>query len=445
MSETSKFKELKVSFNKILNTKILPLFAKIAAQRHLMAIRNGIASVMAFVLVGATALLIVNFPLSGESGGLVLKDLMPVELNNMLFYIYGYSMGLMGLYAAWGIGAELGKSYGFSPVTTGSLSTFAFLLLIVPTEGSLIPMGLLGGSSLFGSIIAALISIEIYHLCKRFNITIKMPSSVPKAISDAFAILVPVIIVAILFGVVRYIIGFDLINFMSIMLAPLTSFMTDNFFGVILVIIFVTTFWWMGIHGQAMVETFARSFWQTALDENSAAWLDGETSPPNTYPEPFLQWFVWIGGAGATLGLIICALLFSKSAHSKAISKSSAVPALFNINEPVIFGFPIMLNPILFIPFLFAPLMMAISGALLMQVFSIHFWIGVSWTLPGPLGAYFATGANYWAILVAFINIGISTLIWYPFFRVFDNQKLKEENLFNTSSKKVKTLKPQKE
>ena len=142
----------------------------------------------------------------------------------------------------------------------------------------------------------------------------------------------------------------------------------------------------------------------------------------------YLQWFSWIGGAGATLGLIIASLIFAKSKQAKAISRSSLVPGIFNINEPVIFGFPIILNGTLMIPFILAPLALVFSSILLIQIFGgIAFVALTPWTLPGPIGALFSTGLNPWAFVVVLINLVVVTLIYSPFVIKWDKKLVQDE------------------
>lgn len=430
---TSSWTKFKDKFNTVLNTKIMPAFAKFSGQRHMLAIRNGIVSTIPFIIFGAFALLILNFPLSSD-GSLFLKNLMPAELSNLLFVVYSYSFGLMALYAAFGIGSELGKSYGFSQTTSGLLGAFGFLIWVLPANlGNswtvAIPIGSLGGSALFAAMFGSVAAIEIMHFTRRFNLNIRMPDSVPTAIADSFALLVPVAIVGLLFGTFRYVVGFDLIGFLIVLLAPLQSFFGDNLGGVMLLILFVTLFWWFGIHGTAMIEAFARPLWQSEIAHNGDLFAQGVTDKSQffMYPEQFLQWFVWIGGAGATLGLVIASLAFAKSKQTRVVAGVSAVPAIFNINEPIIFGFPIMLNPILFLPFVITPIVMALVASGLQAATGTVMVIQTAWTLPFFLGAYFSSGADVWAIFISLITFAISIVMWTPFVIAYDRKLIRDE------------------
>lgn len=411
-------------------------FGRMGAQRHLLAMRNGIIATIPFVIVGATALLLISFPLGTDH---YLKEYMPAIVNNMLLYIFRWSMAIMGLMAAWGIGSELGKTYKFSQTTTGLLGVFGFLMLYIPVNGSSISVGAMGGGAIFTAIIGAMAAVEIMHFCQRFNVTIKMPAGVPDAVANSFASLVPVVFIAIIFGSLRFLVGFNVTTFLADTLEPMKNFLVGGLGGGIVIILIVTMFWWVGIHGTSMIGSVIRPIWQDALSQNTK-WHEGgqKGDMPFPVPEQFLQWFVWIGGAGATLGFIIAGLIFARSQQLKTITRVSAVPGLFNINEPVIFGTPIILNPFLLVPFILAPIAMAIVSYLLMIWFDVHMVLTTAWTLPAPVGAYFSSAADWKAIIIALISIGISIGIWTPFVIGYD-RKLKREEDANAASK-VKVL-----
>ena len=410
-----------------LDEKTAPKMAKLANQRHLSAIKNGIVSTIPFVIIGSLFLVILNFPLSTNPSDPNLGALMPPQLKEFFLAVFYLSMGTMGLYAAFGIASELGKSYNFNSLLSAMLGVFAYLLWFDFTA----PIGkTFAGATVFTSMIASIIAVEIQHFCIRFKLTIRMPSAVPKAISDSFLVISPILFTAILFGSFRYLLNFDLTNFLSIALAPMQNLLTGGIFGVILIVLFVTFFWSFGIHGTSIIGSVVRPFWQKAIDENGTFVSGGGSyaDVPHTFPEPFLQWFVWIGGAGATLGLVIATLIIGKSKQAKAISKSSLVPGIFNINEPVIFGFPIVLNGTLMIPFILAPLTLVFTSWAFINIFSIGFGAIAPWTLPGPIGALISTGMNPWAFVIVIINLIISIMIYIPFVTKWDRKLRIQEN-----------------
>ena len=409
-----------------LDEKIAPKMAGLASQKHLMAVRNGIVATIPFIIVGSLFLILLNLPLDGAADSKNLGMLMPPQLKEFFLAVFYLSMGSMGLYAAFGIAFELGKAYKFNTLLSGMLGVFAYLLWFDYGTG----VGTsFSGATVFTAMVAAIIAVEIQHLCIRFRLTIRMPKVVPKAISDSFLVITPIFFTAIIFGSFRYLLNFDLNNFLAIAMNPMQDILTGGLIGVILLVVFITFFWSFGIHGTNVIGSVVRPFWQIAIDENSAwAALGKNGDLPHAYPEQFLQWFIWIGGAGATLGLIIASLIFAKSKQAKAISRSSLVPGIFNINEPVIFGFPIILNGTLMIPFILAPLALVFSSILLIQIFGgIAFVALTPWTLPGPIGALFSTGLNPWAFVVVLINLVVVTLIYSPFVIKWDRKLVQDE------------------
>ncbi len=201
----------------------------------------------------------------------------------------------------------------------------------------------------------------------------------------------------------------------------------DTYFGVIIPVFLITFFWSFGIHGVSVVGAVARPVWEVYLANNSAAVAAGKALP-HIAPETFFQWFIWIGGAGATLGLVIAMLLTAKSKYSKAMARTTIVPSLFNINEPVIFGMPIVLNPVLIIPFIITPLVGATIAYIATAIGLVSpTYIMVPWTLPAPIGAYLSTGGDWRAVILVFVNIAISVLIYLPFFKMYDKKLVSQE------------------
>lgn len=422
-----------------INGPVLKAFGRMGAQRHLSAIRNGIVATIPFVIIGAMCLLLLNFPVGSVTNAVenstvktttivLLKEKLPADLNNFLLYVMRLSLQTIGLMSAFGIGSELGKSYKFSQTTSGLMGLFGFILLIIPTNGGTWAIATFAGGSIFTAIIGSVVAVEILHFCYRFKITIKMPAGVPDAVANSFASLFPIIFAVVILGGTRYLLGFDVTNFLSDVLQPLKNILVGSLGGAILIVLIVTLFWWVGIHGVSMVGAVIRPLWQEAIDANSDWFLEGaKGSVPYAVPEQFLQWFVWIGGSGATIGLIIAGLIFARSQQVKQITRVSAVPAIFNINEPVIFGLPIILNPILFIPFVLGPVGMTIVSYLLMKWMNVNMVMQTAWTLPGPIGAYFSAGADWKAIIISLIAMGMSVAMWTPFVIAYDRKIKKEE------------------
>ena len=351
----------------------------------------------------------------------------------------------MSLYATFGIAYSLAQYYKLDPLTNGIIGVMAFLVATAKPLHVLKPQGIveagrylnianLSASSLFAAIVTALVSVEIVHYFTKHNITIKMQAGVPPEVANSFAGLFPAAVVLILFWLVRHLLGFNIATFLSSLLMPLKGILAGNSLGGgILTILFITIFWTLGIHGTAIMDPIIRPFWEMAIAKNMTEFQAGTNVHhlSTIFTEQFLQWFVWIGGAGGTLALVIL-FLFSKSNYLKELGRLALLPGLFNINEPVMFGAPIVLNPILAIPFIIAPIVTAviayfatISGLVPMMMARLPF------SFPAPIAALMSTNWSLQALVLSLVNFMVDLVIYYPFFKVFEYQQLQRETTTN--------------
>lgn len=276
----------------------------------------------------------------------------------------------------------------------------------------------------------AIISVEIYRFFIEKKITIRMPDGVPPEVTNSFVALIPGAVILIFFWIIRHMLGFDLNGFLSQLLMPLKGVLAGNsLFGGLLTVFLICFFWVLGIHGPAIMGPVIRPFWDISIAENIDAFNAGTSANamPNIFTEQFLQWFVWIGGAGTTLALVVL-FMFSKSKYLKSLGRLSILPGLFNINEPMIFGAPVVMNPVLGIPFILAPLVtttlsyiLTVSGVVPMMVARLPF------AMPAPIAAWMSTNWSIAAGLLVIGNFLITLAIYYPFFKVFEKQQLARE------------------
>ena len=373
---------------------------------------------------------------------------------------YRMTMFIMALYAVMGIGNSLAKSYKLDGITGAILATSGFLLTIVPTivkeilvvtqvidgkevqiiaekgtegatvlqeaAGFVMPMTNLGSAGLFVGIIIAIFAVEVYRFTTTTGFRIKMPDSVPASVARSFEALTPTLIVVLVVATVTYWLHINLHGIMKIIIEPLVK-ATDSWFSVIIIVFLITFFWSFGIHGVSIVGSLVRPLWLTLLDQNTAALADGKVIP-HIAAEPFYQWFIWIGGSGATIGLAILLATVSKSSYGKTLGRTSIVSSIFNINEPIIFGAPIVLNPILIPPFIIVPVVnssiayLCTSMGLVNKVTSTP-----PWTLPGPIGSFLATNGDYRAAILNIVLIISSAVIYYPVFKAYEKKLLEDE------------------
>jgi cellobiose PTS system EIIC component len=422
-------------FVAFLENNLSTPMAKLSEQKHLRAIRDGVVSALPFIIFGSLFLIIAFPPVAADTA---LGEWSAKHLAEILIP-YRLTMFIMTLYITFGIGYSLSQSYKLDPLSGGLLSLAAFLFTIgvkmMDDVGFVLPMTNLGGHGLFVGMLVSIFAVEISRLCKTKNITIKMPDSVPTSVARSFEALIPVSIVLLVMTLITVVFAVDLHSLVDKAVAPLIS-AGDTLPGVLIPVFLITFFWSFGIHGVSVVGAVARPVWEVYLGNNSAAVAAGKAIP-HIAPETFFQWFIWIGGSGATLGLVIAMLLTAKSTYSKAMGKATIVPSIFNINEPVIFGMPIVLNPVLIIPFIITPLIGATLAYIATSIGLVNpTYVMVPWTLPAPIGAYLSTGGDWRAIVLVMVNLTISVLIYLPFFKMYDKKLLAQETMVETTDNK---------
>ena len=436
---------------KFMDEKLSTPMAKLAEQRHLRAIRDGIIATLPLIIVSSMFMVIAFLPNSMPADWGITQFLMANQTKILL--PYRVSMYIMTLYAVFGIGYSLACSYDLDGLSGGILAELAFLLTIIPASipapgaavtalaaesadlanylaqvpsGFVLPMGNLGSAGMFIGIIVSFFAVEVFRWTQKSGFKISMPPQVPSSVARSFESLTPTAIVLIVVATITMFIGIDVHGIVSKIVAPLVS-ATDSLPSVLLIIFLAQFFWSFGIHGWSIVGSLARPLWLVLLEENTTNYV-ASAAVTNIAAEPLYQWFVMIGGSGATIGLAILFAVRAKSAYGKALGKTAIIPAIFNINEPMIFGAPIVLNPMLIIPFIIAPLL---NGTIAWFATSMglvnHVVASSPWTLPGPIGAFLACGNDWRAAVLSIVLILLSVAIYYPFFKMYDNQLLEDE------------------
>ena len=417
---------------KWVEEKLVPPMAKIGTQRHLLAIRNGVVSTLSLILIGTFFMVFINLPFPGWN-----EFIAPYSATIVL--PFRITMGLMAIYATFVMGSDLAKSYGLDSVTGGILSLGTFFMLQVPVNvltpeeaplGWVLPMSSLGASGMFAGILSMIFAVEVYRFFKKRNITIKMPEQVPPAVARSFEALIPGAVSLTTTWLIRSVAGFDVNAALLSLFEPLTNILGNNLLGVLLPMFLIHLLWSFGIHGMSIVGAVVRPMWLIMLDENAKALADGTaaTKLPYIAPEQFYQWTVTIGGAGATIVVSVLFLFFCKSKFLKEVGRFSIIPGIFNINEPMIFGAPMMLNPYMFIPFNLVPLVLTIVSYFAVKLEMVNgFTVLPTWTLPAPIGGYLSAGNDWRVVVLIVINTLIAFIIYYPFVKAYDKKMLSDE------------------
>lgn len=417
-----------------LNTKLIPFFNKIAASRHLVALRDGMTAAVPMIIIGSVFMIIAQFPIQGYQT--FMAHTFGANWATIVQYPTNASFHIMGLIAVAGISYNLAKSYKIDAFSAMIVGIGAFILTIplkTDKAGDLwVPLKQLDSSGLFIAMIVGLFITDFYVWLVHKNLTIKMPDTVPPAVSNSFAALFPGALSLLLVWVVRLAVEAtpmkSIPNVITFFLAgPLGS--VSNTLGGALVIEFVVCILWLfGIHGANAISGVVDPILYAAMAQNATAHAAGHILP-NIVTKPFFDNFVRIGGCGATIGLALLIAFASKSKEFKTLGELIVGPSFFNINEPVIFGVPIVLNYKMAIPFILAPLMNITVAYTSMKIGIVAKTSGVyiPWTTPPIISGFLATNHISGSVLQV-VEIVMDIAIYF-FFKSLDNEKYKQEQL----------------
>lgn len=408
-------------FMEFMEMYFVPVAGRIGAQRHLVAVRDGFVSIMPLILAGSFAVLFNNtlfkwLPFLGSFSG--------VNGN-----VWWGTFGVMTLLVVFSIGYNLAKGYNVDALAAGLISVGSFLVVTPQAHGDAgwgyIHWGYLAATGLFTGIIVALIATEIFVKLRKKNLIIKMPDNVPPAVGKAFAAVIPGTVTLFVFGIIAFIITklnanslHDLI--FNAIQKPLQGF-GQGLGSAILLAMLLNLFWFFGLHGGNILDPVIQAIYLPALEKNASLIQQGGEAT-NLVTKSFFDSFVHLGGAGATLALIIAILIVTKKRKDyKEVAKLGLPNGIFNINEPMMFGLPIILNPVLLIPFLLIPGILTIV-AYAATYFGIvpPTYVLVPWITPVGLSGFLATGGNVMGAVLGVVNFAIAILVYLPFVALAD-------------------------
>lgn len=408
-----------------------PFFEKISRNIYLRAIRDGFIAGMPVILFSSIFILIAYVP---NAWGFA----WPKNIEAMLMKPYGYSMGILAFLVAGTTAKSLTDSVNRSMPKTNQInymSTFLasmvglLLLAADPVEGGF-GTGFLGTKGLLTAFLAAFITVNIYKICIKNEVTIKMPGEVPPNISQVFKDLIPftlsIVILYALDILARQFIGTGVAEAVGKFFAPLFS-AADGYVGITIIFGAYAFFWFVGIHGPSIVEPAIAAITYANIDVNLNLMKAGQHAD-KILTSGTQMFIVTMGGTGATLIVPFMFMWICKSKRNKAIGRASVVPTFFGVNEPILFGAPIVLNPIFFIPFIMAPIVNVWIFKVFIDVLGMNsFTANLPWTTPGPLGIVLGTNFQLLSFVLAALLIVVDFIIYYPFVKVYDEQILEEE------------------
>ncbi len=410
-----------------LEAKIMPIALKISQNRELTAVREAMYVMMPFLIIGSFFLLFASFPVAGY------RELVAQYLGNdwhlYLTKITDSTFGIMTIFVV------IGTSYFYAIDTeeTGLLAaftTFMFFLIITPFAEGTIPFEWIGAKGMLLGIISALIITKIYITLYKKELFPKMPDSVPTGVTKSFNSLIPITIIAIMAIIINVIISLTAFASLHDVVYTLLSIpllkVGNTLPGIVFSEMIASILWTFGVHGNDIVLSIMRPIWLQLSAENLQMVQNG-LEPLNIITQQFKDAYLQIGGSGSTLPLLLVILLTSKSKHMKMVASLALIPGLFNINEPVIFGLPIVLNPILAIPFIIVPAVYATISYLAMSFGLVTLTNGlvIPWTTPVGLSGLLVSGPSGALLQIVLVIVGM--LIYYPFVKMIDKQLRAQE------------------
>ncbi len=409
-----------------------PFFEKISRNIYLRAIRDGFIAGMPVILFSSIFILIAYVP---NAFGFRWSP----EMEKILMTPYNYSMGILGLFVAGTTAKALTDSINRSMESTNQINYLSTMLAAIigfiimaaePAEGGGFLTGFMGTKGLLTAFIAAFVTVNVYKVCVRNNVSIKMPDEVPPNISQVFKDLIPftlsILILYLAELAVHSIMGVNMAESIGTLLAPLFR-AADGYLGITIIFGAYAFFWFVGIHGPSIVEPAIAAITYANVETNLQL-LQAGMHADKVLTSGTQMFIVTMGGTGATLVVPFMFMWLTKSKRNRAIGRASAVPTFFGVNEPILFGAPIVLNPIFFIPFIFAPIVNVWIFKFFIDVFGMNsFTANLPWTTPAPLGLILGTNFQFLSFVLAILLIVVDVLIYYPFVKVYDEQILEEE------------------
>jgi PTS system cellobiose-specific IIC component len=450
---------------RILNKYVVPTLSAISENTYMSAIRAGMVSIVPLTIIGGLFLIVAEFPVAGW------KSIVE-PYSGLLQIPVKATFGLLAVFVCFAISYDLGQRLKQQALISAMMAVVVFLMLqinprpeyaihVSPDDLSKLhqevqdeladegrvdldaaELGQLenqvlnkidftmsvdgfGSAGIFTAIVIAVIVVRVQKIFTDAELVIKLPKSVPPVVYESFASLSPLLFLVFLFWIIRFVIGVDINSIVEAAFQPLV-FALNTLPGILVYALLVTLLWSVGINGDNTMDAIVAAVFYKYLGDNVAAMTQGEPLPYVT-AYGFFTTFVNVGGTGATLGLALV-LLNSKEPGFRKVSRLSLPTQVFQINEPIFFGIPIVLNPIIMMPYILSALILTTCSYLLMDWDFINKpFVNVPWTTPPIIGHYLVTGGDWRAAAWGAISIVIAMLVYYPFSKVAERQRLKAE------------------
>lgn len=417
-----------------LESVLMPMAEKIGKNKYLIAIRDGFLLSMPLLIVGSFFLLIANFPIPGWT-----QFWARFFGDNWASYFSkptDATFSIMAILAVIGIGYSFSEQMKVDKLFGAAISLVCWFLImpyeILFNESVVtgIPLGWVGSKGIFVGIICAFLSVHVYAWVNKKGWVIKMPDGVPPTVEKSFAALIPAGVSVLVFFIINIVFAMtpfgNAFNFIfTILQTPLLK-LGNTLPAMVIAYIFLHFFWFFGVNGGSVVGAVFNPILQTLSAENLAALQAGQPLP-NIISQQFQDLFATFGGCGSTLSLLIAMMLFCHSKRIKELGKLAFIPGVFGINEPIVFGLPIVLNPMILIPFMLVPTINIVISYICMNIGLVPLCSGVAipWTMPVILSGFLATGWQGAVLQLLLLILGV--FIYMPFIKMMDKQYLEEE------------------
>lgn len=426
-------------FTDLIERFLLPLAQKLSENRYLKAISSGFSTLLPITILGAIGTLLANLNIAPYQSLITLLHLKPI-----ISFIPTVTTDMLALYTVYLVGRSLAQNFEIEEYDiVGMLSLFTFLLLIplgvsgtkdnvTVQVAAALGTTYLGAAGLFSAMILGLVVPVIYRFFVSRNIVIRMPASVPPMISRSFKAILPAFGIGIIFSVVRYLFSFTSYGsanafIYSMLKAPLSALGASPVTFIILILM-CSLMWFFGLHGGMIVMPFINILYQGAGLENLAAYAAGEPMP-NMLVKAWWSLFASLGGAGGTVGFCLLMFFMAKSQRYKTLGKLALPAGLCGINEPITFGVPVVLNTLMLIPLLITPVITFGLTYLLTSIGILPYLNGTDIPLGTPI-IFSGMLCGGWRVAVwQIVLVAIQTGIYFPFFKVLDEQALKDEQV----------------
>ena len=375
---------------------------------YLSAIRTGMIAIVPLTIVGGVFLIAAHPPFEAWSTRVApYVALLQVPVTA--------TFGLLAVFACLAIAYDLGRRFGLEAIVSAAMATAVFLLLQVDPATETLRMEGLGSNGLFTAILTALVAVRVQKLFADRRLVIRLPATVPPIVYESFLSLTPLFFLVLSFWLIRFVFGFDVNAGVQTVFAPMV-FALNTLPGILVYALLVTLLWSIGINGDNTLDAIVAPVFLQYLAANVEATSAGLPLPYIT-AYGFFTTYVNVGGTGATIGLALV-LWRSKNAGFRRISRVSLPTQIFQINEPIFFGLPIVLNPVFMVPYVMNALILTASSYLLMHWNVIHRpFVNVPWTTPPILGHYLVSGGDWRAAVWGVCSIVIAMLVYFPFAR----------------------------